>query len=586
MNTGRRQGTELRAELAVALGRRWFHTVFAFFLLLFTQRATWGIPLVRWAHLVFLVALLGETALLVSHRSWVRAPVYYVVSMTLTLLQVGLVVYVTGGPFSPLALLYPLVLMGGVADGPGGRETVLVGALGFATFMAASWGQLEAAIQVNEGAVIAVAALLLCFFIRVGAIAHVIAEQSLRLKRSNQALEKFAAGLKSTNEKLERLSFTDGVTGVYNYRFFQLRLREEFSRARRYGMPLALMMVDVDGFKRYNDSHGHPIGDKVLQAVATALKENVRELDTVCRYGGDEFAVVLNDSDAETARTIGERVRLAVEACAANVGAPPGITVSLGIAIYPENAGSAEELVRRADEALYRVKLSQRNAVQVYSPAVNDLRSESGGPESPSLVNTLKTLIKVINARDRYTYGHSERVVRYAQAIGEQLGLDSDDLRLLRYAAFLHDIGKIEVGRDILTKPGPLSEAEREIIRRHTLYGVQILEPVHSLEEVVGIVLHHHERFDGRGYPTGLAGESIPRLARVLAVADAFDAMRSQRPYRAALSLGAALEEVHRGRGGQFDPEAADALLAVAGNRPWVLDGERGDELVPEDHRH
>jgi diguanylate cyclase (GGDEF)-like protein/putative nucleotidyltransferase with HDIG domain len=347
------------------------------------------------------------------------------------------------------------------------------------------------------------------------------------------------------------------------------------------------MMVDVDGFKRYNDSHGHPVGDRVLQAVAYALKENVRELDTVCRYGGDEFAVILSEAGAETATVAADRVREAVERCAATVGAPKGITVSLGIAVYPENAGSVEELVRMADEALYRVKLSRRNAVQVYSSVIDDLRTELGGAESPSLLNTLQTLITVINARDRYTYGHSERVMRYAQAIGEELGLGTDELRLLRYAAFLHDIGKIEIGRDILNKPGPLTEKERNIIRRHTLYGVQIIEPIRSLEQIVGIVLHHHERFDGQGYPAGLSGESIPLLARILAVADAFDAMRSHRPYREALTLGAALEEVRLGRGTQFDPRVADALLAAADGRPDILEAEgRDEELVAESDRH
>lgn len=587
METVRKRRGDLRKDLLMAVGRWWFHAGVAAVLLYAVRPEAWQRPLVRWAHAGFLLGLLVETVLVCARVPVVKSRAHFVLVKTLSLLQVGVAVSATGGAHSPLVLLYPLVLLGGVADGPGARESVLAGGVGCATFIAASWSQLWTGEAGSGGALLAVFFLMLCFFVSSVLLARLIGEKNMRLERSNQALEKFASGLKSTNEKLERLSFTDGVTGVYNYRFFRIKLAEDFSRAKRYRLPLALMMVDVDGFKQYNDSHGHPVGDRVLQAVASALKENVRERDTVCRYGGDEFAVILNDARAETAVTIGERVREAVGGCAANVGAPSGVTVSLGVAVYPENGDAPEELVRLADEALYRVKLSQRNAVQVYSSVAEDLRDELGGVESPSLLNTLQTLITVINARDRYTYGHSERVVRYCQAIGEWLGLSADDLRLLRYAAFLHDIGKIEIGRDILNKPGALSEEERAIIRRHTLYGVQIIEPIQSLEQVVGIVLHHHERYDGQGYPAGLAGESVPRLARILAVADAFDAMRSHRPYREALSLEAALEEVRRGRGTQFDPEAADALLAVASGRPEALDAEgREEELVAEDHCH
>ncbi|MDI6871621.1 MAG: diguanylate cyclase [Bacillota bacterium] len=560
----KRRGGALRPGAAAAIWRRWVFTLLASLLLYLLNPRAWSLGWIPGLHAAYLGLAFVETGALLFFPGLADRPGFFVATNSLSLAQVGVAVALTGGPKSPLVLLYPLIMVSGILAGPHPREMFLVGAVGFATFAVASWASLRPEALVDHPAFLAEAVLMFLFSISLAIVANVIAEKNVRLECSNRALEKFAAGLKATNEKLERLSFTDGVTGVYNYRYFQLRLREELSRARRYRLPLALMMVDVDSFKRYNDSHGHPIGDRVLQAVAAALKENVRELDTVCRYGGDEFAVILNDAGAETATAIAERVRGAVERCAGLVGAPPGITVSLGIAIYPDNAESAEELVKRADEALYRIKLSRRNAVQVYSSVIEDLRSELGEVESPTLLNTLQTLITVINARDRYTYGHSERVMRYALLIGQQLGLKPEDLRLLRYAAFLHDIGKIEIGRDILNKRGPLTEEERNIIKHHTLYGVQIIEPIHSLEKILRIVLHHHERFDGRGYPAGLAGEDIPLLARVLAVADAFDAMRSHRPYREAMSLEQALEEIRRGRGSQFDPVVAEAFLAAA----------------------
>lgn len=579
-----RRGATRSGVLGI-IGRRWLYTILASLLLFQLNPGAWSTAWVRWAFAVFIATGVCESALFWVFPKWAFHPVGFLAHNLLNLGLVALAVTLTGRTGSPLLLLYPVVMLSGVVGGPRLREALVVGGVGFVSFVAAAW-------PARDGPALAIrvfaveSAVLFLFFLSTWVVSSVIAEKNIRLERSNRALEKFAAGLKATNEKLERLSFTDGVTGVYNYRFFQLRLREELSRARRYRLPLALMMVDVDGFKRYNDSHGHPVGDRVLQAVAQALRENVRDLDTVCRYGGDEFSVILNDAGADTATTIGERVRKAVERCAAAVGAPAGITVSLGIAVYPENAQNAEELVKFADEALYRVKLSRRNGVQVYSSVIDDLRTELGEGESPSLLNTLQTLIAVINARDRYTYGHSERVMQYALALGEELGLTPEDLRLLRYAAFLHDIGKIEIGREILNKRGPLTEEEYAVVKRHTLYGVQIIEPIQTLERIVAVVLHHHERFDGQGYPAGLAGAEIPLLARILAVADAFDAMRSHRPYREALTLPAALEEVRRGRGAQFDPLVVDALLGVSESRPGLFETElRRDEALAEGHR-
>lgn len=540
------------------------------------EPAAWSVTWVRWAHIGFVAAGLLQSAALLYRPHWTAYPGMVLGDRLLSLAQAGAAVVASGGAESPLVLLYPVALMGGVSAGFSAGHWTLVGVFGFSTFLVATVSQGT----LGDTAFLAVAILMLFFFLNLGVVANVITEKSIRLERSHRALEKFASGLKSTNEKLERLSFTDGVTGVYNYRYFQLRLREELSRARRYGLPLALMMVDVDGFKHYNDAHGHPVGDRVLQAVAAAIKENVRELDTVCRYGGDEFAVILNDAVAEVAAAIGERVREAVARCAVEVGAPPGITISLGIAVYPKDAESAEELVKRADEALYRAKSARRDGIHVYSSVLEELRSGLGEVESPSLLTALHTLVTVINARDRYTYGHSERVMRYATAIGRTLGLDSEDLRLLRYAAFLHDIGKIEIGRDILNKREALTEEERSVIRQHTLYGVQIIEPIQSLERILGVVLHHHERYDGQGYPGGLSGEEIPLLARVLAVADAFDAMLSHRPYRDALSVEDALQEIRRGRGTQFDPRVADALLSAAAGDAGLFGPYRGDEEV------
>lgn len=588
MEPAPRRDDALRTEAVVAVWRRWSYLLLALLLLVVAAPRAFAQAWVGWVHLGILALAVLETALLLQRPGRVHDLGVMLPGKIASLVQAGVAVALTGGTRSSLLLLYPTAMVAGILTSPRAADSLIAGGAGFLTYVVAVWGQLQQGLTIDRAEILAQVVLMFVFSLSVSLVANLLSEKNLRLERSKNALEKFAAGLKATNEKLERLSFTDAVTGVYNYRYFQLRLREEFSRARRYGLPLAVMMVDVDSFKQYNDSHGHPVGDRVLQAVATALTENVREFDTVCRYGGDEFAVVLSNAEADTAKGIGERIRSAVACCAQQVGAPGGITISLGVAVYPGDAETAEDLVQAADEALYRMKLSERGGVEAYVPMLSELRKRSEGePEAPSLLGTLETLIAVINSRDRYTYGHSERVMRYAALVGQELGLAGEDQRLLRYAAFLHDIGKIEIGREILNKEGPLTAEERRVIKRHTLYGVQIVEPIRGLEKVVGIILHHHERFDGGGYPSGLAGEDIPYLARILALADAFDTMLSRRPYRPALTVEEALSEIHRGRGSQFDPFIAETFVRAVGERRGELGLDQESEpRVAENHRH
>jgi diguanylate cyclase (GGDEF)-like protein/PAS domain S-box-containing protein len=370
-------------------------------------------------------------------------------------------------------------------------------------------------------------------------------------------------------DQLRELADRDGLTGLYNHRTFMELLAQAVEEARAARRSLALLMIDLDHFKVYNDTLGHPQGDRLLEEFGRVLVGCVRETDLVARYGGDEFTVLLAGADSTAAVEVAERIRRVV----ADYPFPgreilPGgrLTVSVGLAFYPSSARTCADLVRRADAALYEAKRTARNRVEVYYSALEELREALAG-ERGALITTVKSLLAVINARDRYTFHHSEQVVRYSTWLARGLGLDGERLRELRVAALVHDLGKIHVDPAVLNKPGPLTAAEWEQMRQHPVHGANILRPVRSLGPVIPAVLHHHERWDGKGYPDGLAGEQIPLPARIIAVADAFDAMTTDRPYRPALTEEAAARELERGAGSQFDPSLVRVFLEVLAER-------------------
>ncbi|MCR4419654.1 MAG: diguanylate cyclase [Clostridia bacterium] len=416
------------------------------------------------------------------------------------------------------------------------------------------------------------------WFAAVGAagVAAVLYRQNRRLRQARSDLEQKVGELTERNRLLEELAITDGLTGLYNRRYFEQRLAEEISRCRRYESVLALAMIDVDYFKYYNDALGHPEGDRVLQDLGRLLRDGVRDEDVVARYGGDEFAVIFVEMDSLVAQKAGERIREIIEAYAAKlVGADSGaaqdlLTVSVGIASFPKDAESAGELIRKADQALYRAKEGGKNRVVVYHSPLEELvrgspveEEAEEGEFTAHLMRAIRSILLSINARDRYTYGHSQRTTRYAEALSRRLGFAPERVRLVKRAALLHDVGKVNIDKEILIKTKPLSPDEKETLRRHALMSAQIIEPVKELARVIPIVEQHHERYDGKGYPRGLAGEQISLEARILAICDAYDAMRTPRPYRDALSFGEAVAELRRGAGTQFDPHLVEVFIEV-----------------------
>ena len=366
-------------------------------------------------------------------------------------------------------------------------------------------------------------------------------------------------------KKLEDMVNYDGLTNVYNHRYFQDKLKEKVEIGRKESKPVSMIFIDIDYFKHYNDLYGHQKGDNILKELAAIVSNSVREEDIVARYGGEEFAVILDDTTEKEALEIAERIRANVEETyfEGEENQPKGkITTSIGVSVFPDKAKDEVELIKSADDALYRAKFFNKNRVETYISILDDLKKNIDDKDI-ELVTSIKTLISIINAKDRYTYSHVERVVIYSRLLADKLNLSDVDKSNLIYGAYMHDIGKINIAKEILVKRMKLEKEEWEELKQHPENGVEIIKSVESLKDVIPLIKHHHERYDGKGYPDGLSGENIPYLARVLTVVDSFDAMTSNRPYNRRKSYEEGIEELRKCSGEQFDPEIAKAFIEV-----------------------
>ncbi|MCL5046280.1 MAG: GGDEF domain-containing protein, partial [Actinobacteria bacterium] len=338
------------------------------------------------------------------HRSGRQFTVESYVSIGLDLVFVGILVGHSGGLRSPLILLFPMVLIGVVLWRPSLGTFVAVGLAGHLAFTVGLWIYYGSLQFYSTREFWVVCLLSGGIFAEMLSIIRYIREKNAQMARQTEDLMDLTDDLRRANARLEELAVTDPMTGLYNNRHFHQRLREEMTRAVRHGTPLALIMMDIDYFKHYNDTFGHPEGDELLAALARLLKENVREGDVVCRYGGEEFAVILPQADSQETFLAADRIRNAVEEYPfpGREQQPHGrVTLSAGIAVFPINASTPEELVKRADEALYKAKQQDKNTVQFYYSMIGELREKVRKGEVP-LLNTLQTLVTVINAKDRY----------------------------------------------------------------------------------------------------------------------------------------------------------------------------------------
>ena len=365
--------------------------------------------------------------------------------------------------------------------------------------------------------------------------------------------------------RLEDLVNKDGLTGVFNHRYFHDSLKEKIILSEKNGEPISMIFVDIDYFKHYNDLYGHQRGDEVLRTIGNILKKNIRSTDIAARYGGEEFALILPNTTEEQALLIADRIRSVIEKTKfyGEENQPSGVlTASMGVSVFPVKAKSDIELIKSADDALYRAKFFNKNRVETYTSILDDLKNDID-ERDVELVTSIKTLISVINAKDRYTYGHSERVVLYSRLLAQKLSLSKEEEDTLIYGAYMHDIGKINIAQDILMKKMPLLPEEWNMLKQHPENGVEIIKPVKSLQNMIPIILHHHEKYNGTGYPGNLKGEEIPYLARVLTVVDSFDAMTSNRPYNKRKTYEEAIIELRKFSGIQFDPIIAEKFIEV-----------------------
>jgi len=352
-------------------------------------------------------------------------------------------------------------------------------------------------------------------------------------------------------------AITDGLTRLFNHRYMHECLDKEIARDTRFGTTFALIMVDIDFFKTYNDTYGHLAGDEVLASVARCIQASIRNIDTPFRYGGEEFAVILPETDTEGAFVVAERIREKIQE--KGFKGWSSVTASLGVASWPTDGVTKEQLLESADKALYTAKETGRNRTcATYDAKPQAVAVDTATETQRIAISMIFALAATVDAKDHYTYGHSRKVSQYAVAMAKLMNLPYEKISVIRTAGLLHDIGKIGIPDSILNKDGSLDEQEWRQIKAHPEMGVEILRYVAELANSLPIILNHHEHYDGSGYPAGLKGPDIPFEARLLAVADAFDAMTSLRPYHNQRSTPEAIEELKRCAGTTFDPELVE----------------------------
>jgi diguanylate cyclase (GGDEF)-like protein len=368
----------------------------------------------------------------------------------------------------------------------------------------------------------------------------------------------------------------DRLTGVPNRETLLATLGAEVERAARHAKPLSVAFIDIDRFKQINDTYGHKSGDAILRQVARLLSGSIRASDTFGRYGGEEFMLILPETQPEEAFVVAEELRGLVMAESLRIadGASLGVTMSAGIAGGHGTELQLDMLVDQADAAMYAAKSLGRNRTYLFrdldedapvrrAPISSNRRAQAAAIGRWASDTATQALASVLAPQPHHRGRPSDMIASLATGIGLQMGLPPEEIERIRVASLLHDLGKIAVPEHILDKPARLSDAEWQAIGEHPRIGQVILEQASSLREAIPVVLHHHEHFDGAGYPHGLRGNEIPVGARIVAVADAYHAMIHDRPYSPALSHAEALAELRSHAGTQFDPVVVDVFCEI-----------------------
>jgi len=372
-------------------------------------------------------------------------------------------------------------------------------------------------------------------------------------------------------KELREKSIRDSLTGLYSRNYFVTRVSEEISRAKRSGESVGFLFCDIDNFKSINRTRGYAEGDRILCRVANTIKTYLREADVICRYGGDEFAILLPHTDYLEATRVAERINYGLK-CAAKEGAPY-LTLSIGVVCYPEHANSFEDILARADVSMIFAKHCPESKIISWGgwniPDIKKLRIREVLPE------VIYTLAETADEKNSYAPDHSRLVSRKAVVLAREVGVNERAIRKVRVSALLQDIGNMAIPEYILNKPGSLTEEERNIIKKHPEQSVKLLRYIKGLEELAPIVRSVHERWDGKGYPDGLSGEDIPLEARIISVVNAYYAMLSERPYRRKLSSRETIKQLKDQAGRQFDPGIVKSFLEI-------LQRRKRDDRLPE----
>lgn len=368
-------------------------------------------------------------------------------------------------------------------------------------------------------------------------------------------------------EQLRKKAQKDPLTNLYNRGYFQENIRNEFELARQ--SQISLLIISFDDFHLYNELYGMAEGDRILKRFAEALCCQVNRRGTVARYGGKEFAVSFPFCPASAARDCAEKAKawLTQEIMDSGEQTKKFLTFSAGISAYPTNASNVNELFTYASMALYSAKCNGKNMIVCYKHEEQDARIaqslKSKQVLAQSCASTIYALTAAIDAKDHYTFSHSNHVAVYASELAQALDLDAEHVEIVRQAGLLHDIGKIGTPEAILSKESRLTPEEYAIMKQHVDASIAMIRYLPSLDYVIPSVVGHHERWDGKGYPRGLAGNAIPIGARCLCLADSFDAMISKRSYKEAMSVEEALAEIRRNLGTQFDPKLGELFISL-----------------------
>ena len=392
-------------------------------------------------------------------------------------------------------------------------------------------------------------------------------------------------GISTSLSETTDAATVDKLTGVANRRALLLELFNEVDRSNRYERPLSVAFVDIDHFKTVNDTYGHAAGDMVLLGVAQTIQANLRATDMVGRYGGEEFMLLLTETDVEEGAVLTEKLRNLVARQHFAVEGNPAlsVTISIGIAGGIGQSLRSDTLVRDADAAMYSAKSLGRNQTYVFAEPDEDARIPRAPISAAGRIRAMEigraardaataTLTSVIAPLPHYRGQPSALIASIVVAMARNLDLPPSEVDRIRTAALLHDVGKVAVPQEILDKPAALTSSEWRTVVQHPRIGQVILEQAAALKDAVPIILHHHERYSGHGYPFGLRGTDIPLGARIVAIADAYDAMTHDRPYKRAIGHDDAIRELRRHAGTQFDPELVTLFCDLYARRAPSLD--------------